>query len=330
MSKDSGALSNEILDELKAFVQRDVMRLGSTEAVLQEGKPKFHWPPHPVSYDFHISPNRFSERATLDVDGETFPVKVATTEHGVFGRCEDLWIEAKGETLAKMLVEMKKSLQPLFDRQKAMAIALGREGRFTGHMRDLRPHDLVKLLYVEDRGLAAEAHTEIETHSTPRIFTPALVWILGDTQHPHRRSAQWCVLDSFEDLPRFVESDAQEKEAIKAIYQLIWSADDDYCRTAFKAGVVLGGHLPGGEGGRLLITALGSPSRIARRSAIHGLFHVVEWNPNLRSEVVKALRDAAAKETDPDLRTFSETMSKDIESDSMDHHPEPVFAGEHN
>ena len=64
-----------------------------------------------------------------------------------------------------------------------------------------------------------------------------------------------------------------------------------------------------------------------RRSAIHGLYHVVEWMPDMRSRVVAAIRDHAREESDPQLREFAVQMASDIER-GTDHITEPVFPEE--
>ena len=44
----------------------------------------------------------------------------------------------------------------------------------------------------------------------------------ADDRHPHRRSAQWCVLDMFEDLPSFCPTGEDQQAAIHAIQGLMW------------------------------------------------------------------------------------------------------------
>src|SRR5262249_30763102 len=158
-----------------------------------------------------------------------------------------------------MLSQLAKAAEPLFQRQICINECRGLEGRFKGHIRDLNPSDLIKLLYCTDRDVANDAHTEIDTHASQRIFTPALVAILNDRRHPYRRSAQWCVLDLFEDLPSFCRHEDEEEAAIQAMRDLIWDAEDDYARTIYKAGVVLGGHLPHKHGGPILLECLNAP-----------------------------------------------------------------------
>ncbi|MBS1717968.1 MAG: hypothetical protein JSS72_09590 [Armatimonadetes bacterium] len=328
MSAAPAKASQEILRELKHFIEASVERLGTTKALPPKSFPKFHWPPHPESYDYHITPDRFTESTKLELVGETFDVRVANTEYGVFGRCEELWLESLGSTEADMLKKMAKAADPLIQRQLGIARTIGRVGRYKGPLKELPAGDLIKLLYYEDRGLAAEAKSAIETSPDWKDFTQALIAILRDDKHPHRRSAQWCALDIFEDLPRYVSSPEEEMEAVEGMLDLIWTAEDDYCRTIFKAGVVLGGHLPSKHGGPVLIECLQAPSPFGRRAAIHGLFHVVEWDSGMKGAVVKALRSMLESEREPLLKHFAERMANDIESDATDHIPEPRFEGE--
>jgi hypothetical protein len=186
------------------------------------------------------------------------------------------------------------------------------EGRFKGHVGDLGPLEHLKLLYCEDRDVANEAREEIETHARSGLYFPGLIAVLDDRRHPNRRSAQWCVLDLFEALPTFIESEREELEAVRAMKGLIWDAEDDYARTIYKAGVVLGGHLPYTYGWPVLLECLHAPSKIGRRSAIHGLFHVVEWVPQMREQVVEALREVAANDPEPILRDFAAAMADDV------------------
>jgi hypothetical protein len=109
---------------------------------------------------------------------------------------------------------------------------------------------------------------------------------------------------------------------------LIWNAEDDYARTIYKAGVVLGGHIPEKHGGPTLLECLNAPSKIGRRSAIHGLFHVVEWIPGMKDEVVARLQEAAQREPEPELKEFARLMSRDIAHGEYDHIAEPIFAEE--
>ena len=285
---------------------------------------RLHWPPHPVSREYHVAPCDFTERASFEAHGEAFVVVVAHTPHGVFGRSEELWHEAKGDTLEAMLDTLRREAEPILARQLAAARALGRKGRFTGHVRDLSPLDLLRLLYCEDRDVAADATVEIDAHASNGLFFPALLTILRDRAHPMRRSAQWCVLDLFEDLSSFARTEDEQAQAVDAMRGLLLDAEDDHCRTVYKAGVVLGGHVAGGLGGPALLSCLGSSSRIGRRAAIHGLYHVVEWNPELRDVVVWSLTGVAKDDSEPILRRYAADMARDVAS-GRDHVPDPVF-----
>jgi len=328
-SNQAEEASRQVLADLERFIEEAVTRNGSeVTAVKPSHRVKFHWPPHPVSYEYHVLASDWTGRATFEAYNETFEVTVANTPYGCFGRCEAIWHEARGDTVELMLINLRRSSEPLFQRQLAINACLGKPGRFTGHIRDLSPSELVQLLYCQDRDVANEARTEIDTHGKQLIFTPALIGILQDRRHPYRRSAQWCVLDLFEDLPSICRDEAQQEAAVQAMRDLIWDAEDDYARTIYKAGVVLGGHLPHKHGGPVLLECLNAPSKIGRRSAIHGLFHVVEWLPELRQAVVLALREVAEEDPEPQLREFARLMANDIEANGFDHIPEPTFADE--
>lgn len=316
--------ARDLANSLVRTIDEAVLRLGTT-AVREPGhRVEFHWPPPPVSRGFHLSACDWTERAGFEAYGETFSVEVARTAHGVFGRSEALWHEARGDTVEAMLEALRREAEPLFARQLAAGRALGREGRFTGHVRDLPPIDLLRLLYCEDRDLAADAMVEIDAHASNGLFLLALLEILDDRRHPMRRSAQWCVLDLFEGLPSFAPTQNEQAAAVTAMRGLLWDAEDDACRTVYKAGVVLGGHVSGALGGPALLSALAAPSRIGRRAAMHGLYHVVEWNPEMRDVVVWTLSGAANTDPEPVLRRYAAAMARDI-SVGRDHVADPVF-----
>jgi len=319
----------EIVGEIQATIERAVAANGgSTAARKPAPRVRFHWPPHPVSYTFHVLASDWTGEACFEAYGETFPVIVAKTPFGVFGRCEALWHEDRGDDEDEMLTNLRNSSEPLFQRQLAISRALEKSGRFTGHVRDLDMVDLLRLLYCEDRDVANEARTEIESLAKNRNFMPGLLAVLDDRRHPNRRSAQWCVLDLFEALPTFAQNASDEEKAVKAMRDIIWDAEDDYARTVYKAGVVLGGHIPYKYGGPILLECLNAPSRIGRRSAIHGLFHVVEWMPDMRDRVLRALHETSVRDPEPLLRDFARHLAVDIAADSQDHVPEPIFPDE--
>lgn len=319
-----------LVKELESAIAAAAERLG-TRAIKPGHRIPFHWPPHPVSGAFHVLPSEWKGRIDVEMAGETFEVLVATTPDGVFGRCDALWLDVRGDSLEAMKQALADAAEPLFRRQRIMAECLGLNGgvtRFKGQIRDLGYGDLLRLLYCPDRDVANDARIEIETHASAGIFAPALIAVLNDRRHPHRRSAQWCVLDLFEDLESFCHTQDEKDAAIRAMHDLIWSAEDDFARTTFKAGVVLGGHLPSEVGGPVLLGCLQAPSRIGRRSAIHGLFHVVEWKPEFRDRTVEALRMVAQHDPEPLLRQYAREMADDIEAANYDHHEEPQFDDE--
>jgi hypothetical protein len=317
----------DAMTELTQFSARAAARCGTSAPVKPGNRIKFHWPPHPVSWEYHVHPTDWTGHTTLDAVGETFPVQVARTRYGVFGRCEPLWLEAKGDDESDMLDAMRDAAEPLFARQFTIAATIEQPGRFAGHVRDLDRVSLLKLLYCEDRDVAHEARVEIESHARDPFWLPCLIHVLHDRVHPHRRIAQWCVLDLFEGLPTFA-GDSETSDAVDAIRRLIWDAEDDFARAIFKAGVVLGGHLPHLYGGPVLLTCLKAPSAIGRRSAIHGLFHVAEWHPEMRPRILDALREVAETDEVPELREYARRMRDDIEAEANDHVLEPVLPHE--
>ncbi|HRF60968.1 MAG TPA: hypothetical protein PLH94_13775 [Fimbriimonadaceae bacterium] len=323
------AAAREIVDALDAAIERAVAEAGgSTEPVRPNHRVPLHWPPHPIAGEYHVLPNEWTETATLTLDDESFEVKIARNQYGVFGKCDALWCDAKGTSVPNMLAAMAQRCGPFLARGRAIAQCLGREGRYTGVLRDLTPAELVVLLYCPDRDIAHHARTEIELQARLAIFAPALIAILRDRRHPNRRSAQWCVLDLFEDLPSFCKTDELQQQAIDAIRDLIWDAPDDYARTIYKAGVVLGGHISTPPAAEALIACIEAPSRFGRRSAIHAVFHLAEWLPSSIPAIVAALDRAAAADPEPLLRDFAASMARDIRSGEMDHVPEPVLAGD--
>lgn len=326
---DQSITSEELVRELLGFIDRSVVRNGgSTEAKNPAHRVKFHWPPHPVSYSFHVLASDWTGSSTFRAHGETFNVLVARTPYGIFGRCEEIWLEERGETEEEMMENLAASAVPLFQRQIRINDCLEKVGRFKEHLPDLGPLELLKILYCEDRDVANDAKTEIEKRASSHLFLEPLLTILRDRKHPQRPSAQWCVLDLFEDLPSFCKTQEEENQAIEAMKGLIWDATNDYARTIYKAGVVIGGHIPYFHGGPTLIECLKAPSRIGRRAAIHGLFHVVEWIPETKEMVLAALNDQAQTDPDPILREYAASLADDIERGVTDHTPDPVFPDE--
>jgi len=328
-SRTNPSSETDSIAALSAWIDRMVQANGgSTQARKPGHRTIFHWPPHPVSASFHVQASDWTGVTSVDAFGENLSVRVARTKHGVFGRCDAIWLEARGQSEEEMLKNLIAAAVPLFERQFAISRCLEIESRFKGTIRELSPLDLTKLLFCDDRDVASESKTEIEKRPSDRSFFPLLIEVLRDRKHVNRRSAQWCVLDLFEDLPSFCDGHADELNAVCAMKELIWDAEDDYARAIYKAGVVLGGHLPYDFGGSVLLECLHAPSKIGRRSSIHGLYHVVEWVPEMHDRVVSALRKHAETETDPLLRVFAAQMADDIVADNGEHVVEPIFPEE--
>lgn len=288
----------------------------------------FQWPPHPVSKVHHVLPSDWTGNATLEAHGETFPVDIARTAQGVFGRIQGLWNEARGLTVEDVLVDLAKGAEPYFQRQTAIGRALGLPGRFTGQIKALGTAELIRLLYCEDRDVAHEAQVALETNASQGHACLGLITVLEDERHPNRRSAQWCVLDMFEDLPSLCPSPDAQSRAIGAIKNLVWSAPDDFARTVYKAGVVLGGHICTAESAEALLACVKAPSPFGRRSAIHAAFHLAEWMPDQKDRTIQALDEAGQSDPEPLLREFALSMARDVRSGAYDHMTEPTLPGE--
>ena len=329
MDGAASCTAESIVDELRKFIDESVVAAGGDTKPINPGhRIPFHWPPHPVSADFHVLASDWTARASFEAHGETFDVLVAKTPFGLFGRCDEFWNEARGETLEEVLEQLKQGTEPIFSRQFAISGTLGFEGRYAGAVHELRPAELVKLLYCLDRDVAHEAHTQIETQASNGVYSGALLEILLDRRHKARRVAQWCVLDMLEDLPAFFPSSEGQRKAVDAVCDLIWEAEDDFARTIYKAGVVLGGHICTGPAADALIACIDAPSKVGRRSAIHAVFHLAEWMPARKGQILTALRNAAAKDDEPQLREFAQSMASDIEAGTIDPKTEPLFADE--
>lgn len=326
--RQDGDAADRLVLAVRDAVERAVAVAGSTEAVKPPHRVRFHWPPHPISADYHVLASEWTGRAEVSIDGEAFEVKIARTPYGVFGRCDRLWHEAKGQSIQDVLKALVKGAEPLVVRQRAIGAAIGRDGRYSGSIRDLAPEELVALLYCEDRDAGIEAGTQIETHASTRIFGPALVEILRDRRHPMRAAAHWVVLDLFEDLPSFFPTLEEQRPAVDAIRRLVIEATHDYARATYKAGVVLGGHICTHEAADALMECLASAGPIGRRAAIHGCFHLAEWLPERKESVVASLERVASADPEPLLRDYAAGIAKDVASGAVDHVVEPMFPNE--
>lgn len=317
-----------MLERVRAAILEASSRAQDTMPVKPGHRVAFHWPPHGVSYDYHLSPTAWNRTVVKEAYGESLTIELANTEHGVFARIEGLWNEAKADTEADAISEVIAGCGPFFARQDAITACLGLPYRFKGKIEELSPEEWVVLLYCADRDVAKAATVCIEKRASSAVFTPSLIQILSDHTHPHRRSAQWAVLDMFEDINAFCKCPGSKSEAVAAIKELMWSASDDYARTIFKAGGVLGGHICDDDSADALIACLEAPSKFGRRSAIHASFHLCEWMPERREQVVTALRNAAEYDPEAALREFAEHMADDVEREASDHMAEPFFEGE--
>lgn len=320
---------SNLVDRLDGFISQAVKQFGGDTTPIKPGhRIAFHWPPHAVSHDYHVDASSFNERHEVEFRGETLVCFVARTPYGVFGRVDDRWNEARGETVEQVLEALKIGVSPWFDRMDAITACLGRSERYHGFLTDLPSDDLVVLLYCPDRDVAQHALVEIEKRASTGIFTEALIRILNDDQHPHRRIAQWCALDIFEDISAFARTEADQIKVIRAIRDLIWRAEDDYARTIFKAGVVLGGHICSHAAADALLECLRAPSKVGRRSAIHACFHLAEWLPSRRNDIVMRLNACSRTDEDPLLRDFAACIAHDIASGASEHVDEPTFTEE--
>ncbi|MCW5938569.1 MAG: hypothetical protein KF884_06530 [Fimbriimonadaceae bacterium] len=321
--------SQGLADSLVAFQNQCLAEAGGDPSPTKPShRVPFHWPPHPVSSDFHVLGSDWTGSARLIAYGEEFEVQTARTPAGVFARLVGVWNESRGTTEEEAVQGLLEGAEPYFRRQFEIAKTLGIPGRYRESVRSLDALGLLKLLYCSDRDVAHEASVEIEKQASTGLFGPALVTILRDQYHPNRRSAQWCVLDLFEDLPSLISSEEGRAEAVRAVRDLMANATDDYARTVYKAGVVLGGHVCTPEAADALIDCVSSPSRYGRRAAIHAVFHLVEWMPETRERVLAALELAATEDDEPLLRSFAASQHADIESGAHDHMTEPVFPDE--
>lgn len=329
------AESQDVVSSLNEYLAEATRELGSRSPARDPGHyHPWHWPLHPVSTEYHIPTSAFTETGTVEIAARPVEIAIARTASGVFCRCDHYRAEARGETLESAQKALITSIRPLLTRKALIAALTGIEspgtpGRYSGPMRDLPPDALVKLFFASDRSVAHDACHEIEASEHRRLFTDAFRRILDERAHPYRRTAQWLVLDQFEELPYYCADAECEQAVIQSIFDLMWEdADDDYGRTIYKAGIVLGGHVLTDFSAERLMALLEAPSKIARRSAMHAVFHTAEWMPNLRDVLVDRLKTIAPNEPEPQLRDFALAMARDIAAEETDHIMEPVFADE--
>lgn len=316
--------SQEVLSSLESFLKEEEQRNGGKRPAINPGPRKhFIWPHRPLSAQYNVKPKDFKRTVRFEIYGEAFAVEVADTPFGVFGNCKALKAEAKGNNEEQMLINLERELEPLFNRQFAMSRVLGLSRRYEGSISELHPTQIIRLLYCPDRDVAHSAMTEIETHARNGLYTAALTRILKDESHPYRRIAQWCALDIFEDLQNICHSKEEVKEALNAVRSLMMNAEDDYARTVFKAGDVLGDHIANEDAGKILKeVASEGPKPFGRRSAIHGMIHLCEWIPEEKESVIALLERVARTDPIPILRQYAKATIQDILSGEP-HGPEP-------
>lgn len=318
-----------LAESLRQYLDTESQRFGGDgRPVPPNHRVPFHWPPHPVSKDFHVLPSDWTGKANIELNGQVYDVQIARTAQGVFGRIEKIWNEARGQSLEDVFAKLREGAAPYFARQDAISRTIGRQEAVVGRFADLEPLDQLKLLYCPDRDVAHEAQLAIETRASSGLYAPALILVLKDNLHPYRRSAQWCVLDMFEDLPSFCPDEAAQTEAVDAVRELIWNSTDDYARTIYKAGVVLGGHVCTAQAAEALLACVHAPSKYGRRSAIHAVFHLAEWMPAVNDRILSALDRAAADDPEPALREFAKSMARDVRARAYEHMTEPAFPEE--
>lgn len=320
----------DLVGEVNSVIESAVLAAGGDTTAFAPGhRIPFHWPPsHELSVSYNVLRSDWRQEVEVDYRGEMIQIKLAKVQDKLIGRSEKYWNEAEGSTLDSVVDQLKHGLDPLFDRLDNISECIGEPFHYGQAIWDLEPRALLRLLYCTDRDVAHEAMLAIESHASEGIFCQAVTHILRDNRHPARRIAQWCVLDLMEDLPSICKECGEQSDAISAIKDLMWDAEDDYARCIYKAGVVLGGHICTDEAADALLDCFEAPSKYARRSAIHAVFHLVEWLPESRERVLVRLRESSEKDSEALLRDFAAKMYGDIESEDTDHHSEPYFPEE--
>ncbi len=321
--------SDEILEALKRFLEEESKLNGGPQPAVRHGqRMQFHWPKHSVSAQYNVKSTEFTEQIPWEHRGEIFQVVYADTSFGVFGKCEQLWAEAKGKTLDQMLVNLEREVEPLFERQLSISRTLRLNKRYEGKISDLEPEQLVRLLFCSDRDVAYTAMLEIEAHAKSGPYTPSLIYVLEDETHPNRRVAQWCALDIFEDLLNICKNEAEKSAAFAAFKKLLMNATDDYVRAVYKAGDVLGDHVANEDALEILVdVVLNGESPYGRRSAIHGFIHLCEWRPELQEQVINALKKVEDGDKEVCLREYASATIDDILRGGP-HGPEPILPQE--
>ena len=58
------------------------------------------------------------------------------------------------------------------------------------------------------------------------------------------------------------------------------------------------------------------------------IFHLAEWLPARREQIIESLNWVAANDPEPAMREFAASIARDILAGEVDHMMEPVFEGE--
>jgi hypothetical protein len=318
--------AKDLGNELRAWLDaRAIKYKGQNEPKKPDHYTPFHWPVHPISHDYAIPKGAWNQIVSWEFHGKIFEVLVAETHQGFFGRCEGMRAEAMGASLQGMLKELKKTCEPLYQRRMEVARRLDLPEPYQGSLNDLDLLSLFKLFFANDRALAHDAANRLETGLPHAMMPHAMLEILRETQHQNRRVAQWLVLDMLEHHESYVTSEVTDADFASALRDLMWDAQDDYARTIFKAGVVLGGHMCTPASANTILELFSAPSAIARRSAMHASFHLREWMPEQEQSVLEKLALIAESDPEPLLTVYANGLRADILSGDTDHVLEPTF-----
>lgn len=321
--------AKDLGNELRAWLDICVIGQNGNDAPLKPDHYKpFHWPLHPISHDYAIPKEAWNQAVTWTFHGRSFEVLVATTSQGYFGRCEGMRAEATGVGLEEMLKELERTCEPLYRRRTEVAAKLGLDEPYQGSLNDLDILSLFKLFFANDRALAHDAANRLETGLPHAMMPHLLLEVLKESKHQNRRVAQWLALDMLEHHESYTNAEVTDVEFAEAIKTLMWNATDDYARTMFKAGVVLGGHMCTAASAKTILALISSPSPIARRSAMHASFHLREWMPEQEEAVLSILKQVELNDPEPMLRAYANGLQADILSGDTDHVLEPTFSNE--
>ena len=75
--------SSEMLKGLEEFIREAASHSSDPRPIKPSQRVPFHWPPHPVSKDFHVLASDWTGHASFEAYGEEFDVEVVRTAQGV-------------------------------------------------------------------------------------------------------------------------------------------------------------------------------------------------------------------------------------------------------